>query len=180
LDETRPDATESLPAMSSLTTPSPYRLPAGSGLADVWWKTGRVIAKATGAETNGGFAQVELIDPFGCAPPRHIHRHEDEAFYVLAGELVVFVGDEQMHLQTGDFAFVPRGVEHAYIVTSAEARLLVTFSPAGFEELFLAVGVQADEAPEGGVLPPPDEMARLCARYGADVTGPPPTAADIR
>jgi len=166
--------------MSTLSTPSPYRLAAGSGLADVWWKTGRVIAKATGAETDRRFAQVEVIDPLGCAPPRHVHRHEDEAFHVLAGELVVFVGDEQLQLHAGDFAFVPRGVEHAYIVTSAEARLLVTFSPAGFEELFLAVGVHAEEAPTGGVLPPPDEMARLCARYGADVTGPPPTLAEIR
>jgi len=108
----------------------------------------------------------------------HIHRHEDETFYVLEGQISVLVGDEEIELGAADYAFVPRGTSHAYVVRSERARLLVTFSPSGFEEFFLEIGVAGDESPADPVMPSPEEFARRLAPYGCEITGPPPVVAD--
>ena len=56
-------------------------------------------------------------------------------------------------------------------------RMLVTFGPSGFEEVFMRFGEPAGDgpAPEDAVMPPPDELARLPAPYGCEIVGPPPT-----
>jgi quercetin dioxygenase-like cupin family protein len=163
--------------MTTTDIATPYKIAAGSGIADLWWKTGRVAVKASGAETGGAFAQVEIDDPLGSAPPLHIHHGEDETFYVLEGTVTVFAGEEEIHLAPGDYGFVPRGLAHAYLVTSERARMLVTFSPSGFEDVFMRFGEPAggDAPPEDAVMPAPDELARLLAPYGCEIVGPPPT-----
>jgi quercetin dioxygenase-like cupin family protein len=160
--------------MATSAEPRPYRLDAGAGLATVWWKTGRVWVKTSGAETAGSLAQVEIDDPRGSAPPMHVHHNEDETFYVLEGEVSVFAGDERVELGAGDYAFVPRGTSHAYLVRSERARMLVTFAPAGFEEFFLEIGDPGDAPPVDAVMPSPEEFARRLAPYGCEITGPPP------
>src|SRR5882757_10373383 len=72
--------------MPSATPTKPYRLATGEGLADVWWKTGRITVKAGPDETGGAFSQIEVDDPRGGGPPLHVHHNEDETFYVLEGE----------------------------------------------------------------------------------------------
>src|SRR5262245_12352285 len=163
--------------MAATTTLQPYRLTARSGLSDLWWKDGRISVKVSGAETNGALAQVETDDPLGTAPPLHIHHNEEETFYVLDGELSVFVDGEELALRAGDFAIVPRGVPHAYLVRSEQARMLVTFSPAGFEQAFTELGLPAVDAepPADPVFPAPGEAARVFAAYGCEIVGPPPT-----
>ncbi len=84
--------------MSTETATKPYRLAAGEGLADVWWKTGRITVKAGADETGNAFAQFEVDDPRGSGPPLHVHHNEDETFYVLDGEVTVLVGDERIDL----------------------------------------------------------------------------------
>jgi quercetin dioxygenase-like cupin family protein len=163
--------------MSALETRA-YSLPAGGALADVWWKTGRVKIKLTGAQTGGAFSQVETVDPRGTATPLHVHHNEDEAFYVLEGAVSVFVDGERIELSQGAFALVPRGVPHSYLVTSDVARMLVTFSPAGFDEAFVDLGVDAAhgaEAPADEVMPPLEAIVAAFAPYGCEILGPPPT-----
>ena len=113
------------------TITSPYRVAAGEGLANVWWKSGRVTVKAGGAETGHAFSQIETDDPRGSGPPLHLHHNEDETFYVLEGEVTVVVGGERIDLEAGDYLFGPRGTAHAYVVRSERARMLVTASPSG-------------------------------------------------
>jgi quercetin dioxygenase-like cupin family protein len=167
--------------MTPETLTKPYRIAARKGLADVWWKTGRVAVKTSGAETGGRFSQVEVDDPLGTAPPLHIHHQEDETFYVLEGEITVFADGERIDASAGDFAFVPSGVPHAYLVRSERARLLVTFSPAGFEEFFVEMGVPVNGGgpPVEAVFPSPEEFARRLAPYGCEITGPPPELTDL-
>lgn len=163
--------------MTITTAPQPYRIPAADGLHDVWWKNGRVLVKAGADQTEGRLGQVEVIDPIGSATPLHLHHNEDETFYVLEGEVSVFVDGERIDLGPGDYACVPRGVPHAYVVRSAVARQLVTFSPSGFEEAFVALGVPAAESaqPDDSVFPAPEEMARVLGAYGCEILGPPPS-----
>jgi hypothetical protein len=47
----------------STTLTAPYRVAAGDGLADIWWKGGRMTLKAGGTETGNAFAQLETDDP---------------------------------------------------------------------------------------------------------------------
>ena len=162
--------------MSTETSIKPYRLASGEGLADVWWKTGRITVKAGPDETGNAFSQFEVDDPRGSGPPVHVHHNEDETFYILEGEVTIQVGDERIDLAAGDFLFGPREVPHAYVVRSERARMLCTTSPAGVEQFFVNHGVPVTgaEPPTDPVMPPMDEMMRLFAAYGCEILGPPP------
>jgi len=63
---------------------------------------------------------AEWTDPGGDpqAPrfiaPLHVHHEDDEAWYVLAGELAVRVGECDHRLDAGGAVLVPRGLAHTY------------------------------------------------------------------
>jgi mannose-6-phosphate isomerase-like protein (cupin superfamily) len=166
--------------MSTETVTQPYLLASGEGLADVWWKSGRAIIKAGPDETGNAFSQLVMDEPRGSGTPVHVHHNEDETFYILEGQVTMF-GDEQIDLQAGDFFFVPRGVRHAYLVRSERARMLVTISPSGTEQLFVSLGVPVTgpEPPTEAVMPPMPELVRLFAAYGTEILGPPPSLDDL-
>ena len=167
--------------MTETITTRPYRIASGEGLANVWWKSGRVAVKAGGAETGHAFSQIETDDPRGSGPPLHLHHNEDETFYVLEGEVTVLVGEERIDLEVGDYLFGPRGIAHAYVVRSERARMLVTASPSGVEELFVSLGAPVTDAepPTDAVMPPLDELVRLFAGYGCEILGPPISLDDL-
>jgi hypothetical protein len=55
--------------------------------------------------------------------------------------------------------------------------MLVTFSPAGFEDAFVDLGVEVvdgEEPPVESVLPPVEEVVRAFAPYGCEIVGLPP------
>jgi quercetin dioxygenase-like cupin family protein len=163
------------------TVTKPYRVASGEGLADVWWKAGRVTVKAGGAEASHAFSQIEVDDPHDSGPPLHLHHNEDETFYILEGEVTIRVGEERIDLEAGDYLFAPRGIAHAYVVRSERARMLVTASPGGVEQFFVRHGVPVtgSEPPTDAVMPPMDELARLFADYGCDIVGPPLSLKDL-
>jgi quercetin dioxygenase-like cupin family protein len=167
--------------MSTETITKPYRLAAGEGIQDVWWMTGRITVKAGAEETGNAFSQFEVNDPRGSAPPLHVHHNDDEAFYVLDGEVTVLVGDERIDLGAGDFCFAPRGIQHTWIVRSEHARMLVTITPSGTEQLFVSLGtpVAGTEQPTEPAMPPMPEVARLFGAHGVEILGPPPTLEDL-
>ena len=167
--------------MSTETIIKPYRLAAGKGIEDVWWMSGRITVKAGPEETGNAFSQFEVDDPLGSAPPLHVHHNDDEAFYVLDGEVTVFVGDERIDLGTGDYCFAPRGIRHTWIVRSERARMLVTISPSGTEQLFVSLGVPVTgaEPPTEPVMPPMPEVARTFGAQGVEILGPPPSLDDL-
>jgi quercetin dioxygenase-like cupin family protein len=163
--------------MALVSPISHYKLSFDQGLSDTWWKTGRIRTKVTGGQTAGSFSQVETIDPRGTATPLHSHRNEEESFYVLEGDVAVLVDGEWLDLCAGDFALIARGTPHAYVVRSERARMLVTFSPSGFEQAFTDLGVAVGDSPAppvDTVIPSPAEMAAAFAPYGCEILGPPP------
>ncbi len=42
----------------------------------------------------------------------HKHEHEDEMFFVVKGKLLIRFRDKDLWLNEGEFAIVPKGVEH--------------------------------------------------------------------
>ena len=91
----------------------------------------------TGAETGGAYFAMEAIVAPGGGPPPHIHRHEDEMFYIVEGECGLLLGEEWITAGVGDFVNVPRGTVHRFQNQGTEAmRMIVTCTPAGIEKFF--------------------------------------------
>lgn len=92
--------------------------------------------KAASHVTGGAYALWELDTPAAAGgPPPHIHEREDEAFYVLEGEMTFQVGERTVHGTAGTFVFAPRGIAHKFSnLSSKPAKALVIVSPGGFEK----------------------------------------------
>ncbi len=120
-------------------------------------------------DTGGAFALfIDEVPPNG-GPPLHIHHREDETFYVLEGELVIQLGEEQFAAPAGSSTFLPKGVPHTFTnVTTETARALVVLTPGGMERFFAEVEPLVTQ-------PEPDMTAVLAiaAKYGIDAVGAP-------
>ncbi|HEX8275809.1 MAG TPA: cupin domain-containing protein [Longimicrobiaceae bacterium] len=111
------------------------------GLRHVAVAGGVYTVLLTGADTAGRFCLVEMRVPPGGGPPPHRHDFE-ETFRVLEGQVEFSFRGEQVVARTGETVNVPANAPHSFRNASgAPARLLCICSPAGQEELFLAVGV---------------------------------------
>ena len=110
-----------------------YTLSPGEG--DAFWILGDLMTiKAGRGQTSNAFTIGEFVSRPGSGPPPHIHHVEDEAFYVLEGELTGFCGDQEWNASPGSFIWLPRGIAHSFSVASeTEARVLFITAPAGFE-----------------------------------------------
>jgi quercetin dioxygenase-like cupin family protein len=164
------------PLHPSTTTSTVYA--PGSGAREVWlpWHiVGRAAVKATAADTEGRFSQIEFDDSRGTSPPLHVHHNGDESFYVIEGDIEVVCDGRHMAATSGDYVLIPRGQAHTYLVTSERARLLTTFAPAGVEEFFVTHGVPVvpGEPPPPPVEPDPEELAPIAERYAFEIVGPP-------
>jgi quercetin dioxygenase-like cupin family protein len=115
-----------------------YIVPAGSGLG------GDPGLKASRLSTGGSVSVFETS--IGAGPPLHVHEHEDECFYVLAGELAVRCGDAVYDAAAGSFVFLPRGLPHQFQAAPEPARLLLISVPGGIEAYFSEINAAADDA----------------------------------
>ena len=94
-----------------------------------------VVVKASADRTGGALTVFEENEPVDT--PLHVHENEDELFYVLEGEHVFQVGEEQFRVGPGGLVFAPRDVPHAQRrVVPRTGRILVLTSPAGLEGFF--------------------------------------------
>jgi mannose-6-phosphate isomerase-like protein (cupin superfamily) len=129
--------------------------------------------KTVATDAGGAYTLVEQT-LIGAPPPLHVHDREEEAFYVLDGDLVVHVSDDRLTAGPGTFVLVPRGIPHTFRAAGdAAPRFLVIASPAGIDRMFAEI---ADRFPASDGPPDPAGFAELTARYGTRIVGPPPTA----
>jgi len=92
---------------------------------------------ATGRDTDGGYFLVEALVPPGGGPPFHIQTREEEAFYILAGELSFYGDDSEVVAGPGTYLNIPKGAKHRFRNNGTEtAKMLFFFTPAGIEGLF--------------------------------------------
>jgi mannose-6-phosphate isomerase-like protein (cupin superfamily) len=151
-----------------------FALRPGEG-ASVWSVGGRFTVKAGAALGSEGFALVESLAFHATEPPLHIHANEDEAWYVLDGQMTFHVGGEEFLAPSGSFVFGPRGVAHSFTVDIEPTRVLVFAAPSGFEQFALELGTPAtsDEPPGDLPMPSPEVLGPVGHRYGIEVVGPP-------
>ena len=76
-----------------------------------------------------------IIDiPPGRVVDAHVHAQEDDAFYILGGELTFVFGDETATATPGTFVLAPPGLEHGFRNDGAiPVRMLNIHAPAGFD-----------------------------------------------
>jgi quercetin dioxygenase-like cupin family protein len=124
--------------------------------------------KVSGKDTNGGLAIFEQTSiSQGRGTPLHIHRHQDEIFYVIDGRYYFMVGPDKHYLGAGDSIFLPRNVAHAWTQVSEKGKMTITFQPAGkMEEFFVRMSTLDHE-------PSHEEMAKIFAENDMSIVGPP-------
>ena len=131
--------------------------------------------KVTQEETGGAFLLFEDELDAGKVTPLHLHPEAEETFYMLAGEIVLHIdGQEQRRLHAGGVAVIPRGVPHAFMVTSPQARMLCLQTPGTGESFYR----RASEPAIAGQPPLPVDFGRIAeaaqATGAIEVLGPPP------
>jgi mannose-6-phosphate isomerase-like protein (cupin superfamily) len=130
---------------------------------------------ATGEATGGAFCLVDERAVKGESVPLHRHDADMESFYILQGELTLFVGDGPGVLApAGSFAHVPGGVVHGFRVESEAARYLILTTPR-HGEFYRAITLASRE----GGLPPLEsvqgaDIKAAARKYGIEFVGPLP------
>ena len=130
---------------------------------------------ATGERTGGTFALVDERAHRGVSVPLHLHRDDMESFYVLEGEVTLFIGDQPgVRAGAGSFAHVPGGTIHGFRIESETARYLIFTTPR-HGEFYRAITLPS----RPGGLPPLESIGgstieKACEEYDVEFVGPLP------
>lgn len=101
-------------------------------------------------------------------PARHLHYSQDEWFFVVEGEFIFEVGQEQFRLRPGDSLLAPRKVPHVWAYTGGTGgSILIAFMPAGKMESFFLQVTKANAMPA--------QDPGLWLAHGMELLGPPLT-----
>jgi quercetin dioxygenase-like cupin family protein len=151
----------------------PYALASEEGEAR-WYLDTLIFVKATGSQTGGAFGLIEQVLPAGSETSYHIHREEEEYWYVLEGEVTFISGELRIDAKPGAFVFMPRDIPHGLRARTV-ARMLVLSTPAGFVDFAIEMSEPARQA----TLPPPrprdlEKSSAIAAKYNIEVLGPLP------
>jgi quercetin dioxygenase-like cupin family protein len=147
----------------------------------LWFGGGLVTFKVTSEQSAGELCLFEHAASRGKRTPLHLHLDSDETVYMIEGELLLHIDGVEQMAGAGSVVRIPRGIPHAFLVTSELARSLWMVTPGETMEAFYR---QAGDAATSRTLPPAEiDIARLRAvgeRTGAMKTlGPPPFSADV-
>ena len=128
-----------------------------------------MTVKAGADDTHGVFSLLEAEEPPGFGPPLHIHQDAAEAFYVLEGEYIMFLGDREVSCPAGSFVFIPAGMRHGFRVGGVPSRKLNFYFPAVMIGYFdeLSAALRADEVDESA-------LADIARRHAMEIVGPVP------
>ena len=123
-----------------------------------FWHVGtywRLLSSTNGSE--GRSVTFDELCPPGVVAPPHYHADEEEAFFVLEGDLVFTLGegDEEVDAPPGTYIYIPPGVRHSFRCRSDVGRVYNTLTPGGFDHGLLKDGVPATIVE----LPPPGTSA---------------------
>jgi len=140
-----------------------------------WFCGGGVMTwKANAAETGGAFMIWEDVMDGGKVTPLHLHADADETFYMLEGEILLHIDGQERRVGPGGIAVLPRGVPHAFLVTSPEAKMLCFQNPAGGEPFYLDASEPMAKGDPAGVVDM-DRIRAAAEKTGAiEILGPPP------
>ena len=131
---------------------------------------------ATGEDTDGKYAMWEAIVPPGGGPPPHIHSREEEAFYILEGEITFQINGQRHVATAGMFANMPIGSLHSFKNESGKpAKMLISVAPAGLEQMFFEVGQPVSPGATASLPTKADieKLLEVAPRFGIEIRVPP-------
>lgn len=151
------------------TTKQPYLLRNHEGTRYLIG-TQLVTTIASAASSGGLFELVSISGCLGDSFPAHRHARAHEGIYVREGLVEVALADQCYLLAPGDYAHIPAGTIHAYIMRSHNARLLSLTSKGEVGKVYAHVGSKTDlhvHPPQGSSV----DLAELLAKpiVGADL-----------
>jgi len=130
---------------------------------------GEISLKVSGRDTDGVWTLFETLTLPYVGPPLHLHRRQDEWFYVLKEDHRFRIGSDEYTTHAGGSIFAPRMIPHTWENTGVEpGKLLVLLQPSGQFEEFLIEFPELTGEPADGVA-----VDRLFAKYDMEVVGPP-------
>jgi quercetin dioxygenase-like cupin family protein len=131
----------------------------GADVPDVAVAGGTYSVLVSGRSDCGSLCLVDMLVPAGGGPPPHRHDFE-EMFTLLEGELEFTFRAKSFIVDAGSTVNVPTNAPHAFKnVSGRTVRMLCMCTPAGQEELFLAVGFPVEGRTSPPPKPTPEEMA---------------------
>lgn len=146
-----------------------------------WFLNALHFLLALNETEDGAYSLIHLTAPPQFETPYHLHHDEDEAFYVLDGELTVIRGGEEIVTGTGSYIFLPRGVPHGFRSSSdSDSHVLIHAIPGGKVGFVAMMLEMAEPIQDRHALPaptPPDfkRLAELCERNKISILGPLPS-----
>ena len=142
---------------------------------------GAVVTIVADGSTTEGTVTVTEID----APPgyeNNLHSHPPgELFYVLDGEMTLYVDRDPYRLTAGTSGFVPPRRPHGFrVVGSDPLRVLAVFAPAGMAAFFREAGTEVETRALPEYRGPTDadleRMAAVSPKHDVERLGPLPPA----
>lgn len=131
------------------------------------------LMRSTSETSGGAFGLLEhwsMPPDFGS--PYHVHHLEDEAFYVLEGEMAFICDGKWVKGGPGTYVFGPREIPHGFkVIGTAPARMLLMCSPAGFERFVLEL---REDLTSPAAPPDMAKLVAVAAKYSIDILGPLP------
>ncbi|MBX3526013.1 MAG: cupin domain-containing protein [Hyphomicrobiales bacterium] len=126
---------------------------------------GQPLAFLVTGEDTSHTSMFEWTVPAGFSTGLHVHRVQEETFYVLDGECEWRIGGRTIRAAPGAYVFIPPGVPHDIAnVSDRPARMIMTVSPPGHEHYFEELARLVID----GRKPDPAAIGDLRARYDTD------------
>lgn len=128
------------------------------GDSPAYWNFGtywRLLASSD--TTEGRSTTFDELFPIGVVAPPHVHDNAEEAFFVLEGDLVFTLGDDDTEITAppGTYVYIPPGTRHSFSCRSQVGRVYNMLVPGGFDHGITAHGIPAPQI----VMPPPGTSA---------------------
>jgi quercetin dioxygenase-like cupin family protein len=160
--------------MTSLT---PIVRNAGEGDKRAFFGGGLHTWKLLAEEADGAFFLFEDTMVKDKTTPLHAHPEAHEMTYVVDGEIEIQADGGRSRVRSGGVSFVPKGVAHAFIVVSAEARLITIQSPGAVGQAFYRGASNPAQDDTADILDLAGLQATAAANpRGITLLGPPPFA----
>jgi quercetin dioxygenase-like cupin family protein len=154
-------------------------MPDTANVEHLWFLDTLASVHVASSQGTAGLSVLERRAPYGESPALHLHRAEDEVFYILEGELRFQAGQEERRLGPGQSMLAPQGVPHTYRVESRAGAHWLTITTRGdFERFMRALARPAEKIalppPTGEPTPEAIQLLTETARaHGIEIVGPP-------
>jgi quercetin dioxygenase-like cupin family protein len=115
--------------------------------------------------TGGASATLLETTPPGGGPPPHVHRNEDETFFVVEGAFELLVDGEWIKGVPGDGFYRARGTVHTFRNSGSKmGKMLIFVEPGGFQSYL-------EEISPLSVPDDLDKLIEISNRYGITFPG---------